>query len=221
VRDRTNDVTAHAQSFLEELCTTRVREDPLLREGNQLEIDEIAHLLAYLEQGTQADEVRVAHIDMAADDECSLAGVPLDRPLGTVFHRVDRELRLRLCPALDPFEEGTGLVVASQPLGQRSIEVAVRLDQWRRDESSGRIDRFQRLAFDPWLDRGDPPVSDRQIDQASIAETAIADDEVIRHQRYSFLLKRRMARGIRPPGIRPQTSSSRDRETARRSVVNR
>ena len=79
VGDAADDVAAQAHRLAHQLLAVGERQDAVLGEGDQAQVDQVAHLVAQLQQGAQRDEVRVAHVDVRADEAGALGHLPEDR----------------------------------------------------------------------------------------------------------------------------------------------
>ena len=82
VRDPADDVAAEAHRLAHQLLAVRERQDAVLREGDQPEVDDVADLVAQLEQGLERDEVGIAHVDVRADQARSPGRPPRGSPRG-------------------------------------------------------------------------------------------------------------------------------------------
>ena len=67
VRDPADHVRAELDGLAHQLPAAVEAEDPLLRERDELQVDHAAHLLAQVDQRPQRPQLRVAHVDVAAD----------------------------------------------------------------------------------------------------------------------------------------------------------
>ena len=67
VRDPADDVAAEAHRLAHQLLAVREREDPVLREGDQPQLDDVADLLAQLEERLEGGQRRVADVDVGPD----------------------------------------------------------------------------------------------------------------------------------------------------------
>ncbi|MNP15701.1 hypothetical protein D3C76_1080700 [compost metagenome] len=106
-----------------------IGEDPLLREGDDLQLDPGFHLLAHLQHGFQSHQVGVGDIHMGANELDAVDDLPLQRLYGPPLHILMGQQRLAFGPALYPLEQGTGEVPARLTGGLGSIEVNVGLDK--------------------------------------------------------------------------------------------
>src|SRR5687768_9855220 len=121
---------------------------------------------------------------MAPHEQDAIGKLPAQHRSDPPLDVFDRQVLDALAPDRDPLEERAGPVVAGLPDRQDGVEVDVRLDQGRRDERAGRVDRLAGTA------RGlrcvhDSAVADRDVGDAGRARQAgVADQQVerLRHQ---------------------------------------
>jgi hypothetical protein len=131
VGDAADDVAAQAHRLAHELLAIREAEDPVLREGDQAQVDDVGHLGLELEEGLERDEVRVADVDVAADEARALGDFPADRLARSGLDVLVGQRGLALGPGLDALDQRAGLVVARLADRQDRIEVDVRVDERR------------------------------------------------------------------------------------------
>jgi peptidoglycan/xylan/chitin deacetylase (PgdA/CDA1 family) len=184
VRDAADDVAAEPHRLAHQLLPVGEREDAVLGEGDEAKVDDVADLLAELEEGAQGDEVRVADVDVRSDQAGALGHFPADGLQRATLDVVVGERRLALGPGEDPLDERARLVEARLADGEDGVEVDVRVDQRRREQPArgvkdGRPSRDRPTAR---ADRGDPVALDEQVDglrsqAARGMESCVADQE--------------------------------------------
>ncbi len=189
VRDAADHVAAEAHRLAHQLLAVGEGEDPVLREGDQPQVDQVAHLVAQLEQGAQRHEVRIADVDVGPDQAGPLGHLPQDRLASAPLHILDGERGLALGPGQDPLDQRPGLVVARLADSEHRIEVDVRIDQrWREQRPLGiKHRRRTGIQLPAWADGGDAAVADSDIDRfgsepAGWMDPCVADDQVQSHR---------------------------------------
>src|SRR5580658_289839 len=92
-------------------------------------------------------------------------------------------MRLNLAPEADTLDERPRLVdLAGDTEGQRRVEMEMRVDERRRDETARGIDLFRRCGLKRRADLGDAPVADRDVDAgAAIRQIGASEDEIRGH----------------------------------------
>ena len=167
VGDRADHVDAAAGGLGQQLLAVRERADALLRERHELEVDHVAHPVAYLEQRVERDQRRVGDVDVAADVEGAVRGVPPQRLLGPVDDVLAGEHRLALGPAGDALPERAARVPARLTRGEGRVEVHVRLDVRRGRPGTGAVDDLACLdgrVVGAGTTADDPAAVDVQVD---------------------------------------------------------
>ena len=91
-------------------------------------------LVAELDEGPERDQVRVADVDVRADQAGPLGDLPEDRLAGAVLDVLVGQRRLALGPGQDALDQRAGLVVARLADGEDGVHVDVRIDERRREE---------------------------------------------------------------------------------------
>ena len=144
-------------------------QDPVLGKGDEAEVDDVAELLAKLQQGAERGERRVADVDVGADESSPLGDLPEDRLAGPRLHVLVGQRWLPLGPGEDPLDERARLVVARLADGQDGIEVDMGVDERRRQEPTLGVEldglRPARRGEDARrADGGDPIALDEDVD---------------------------------------------------------
>ena len=162
------------------------RQDPVLREGDQLQLDEVADLLAQLDQGPERGQRRVADVDVGADQAGPLGDLPEDRLAGAALDVVVGQERLALGPGEDALDQRAALVVARLADGQDRVHVDVRVDERRREEPARGVELAAAVGGDRagGPDRRDPVALDRQVDGLDRTaergmDARVADDQSV------------------------------------------
>ena len=131
MRDATDDVAPEAHRLAHEGLAVGEREDAVLRERDEPEVDDVGQLLAKLEERSEGNEVRIADVDVRADEPGALADLPEDRLARAVLHVLVGERALALGPREDALDERAGLVVTRLADGEHSVEVDMRVNEGR------------------------------------------------------------------------------------------
>ena len=164
VRDRADDVDAHARGPAHECLSVWEGLDALLRERDDLQGDRVLEFLAQLEHRVERGELRIRHVDVGADVLDAEARLLAHGAVHALLHVLDGERGLPLAPHLDALEEGAGLVPAGLTGGEGGIEVDVRLDDGRQREAAGPVDDLlTRQRLQSVRDRGEHPVLDADV----------------------------------------------------------
>ncbi len=129
VGDRANHVGTQLECLLQQCLAIRVGEDPLLREGNDLQLYPLLHLLPHFQHRLERDQIGIGDIDVSTDKLDAVGDLPLQRLDGALFHILMGQQRLALGPALDPLEQGAGEVPARLARRLGGIEVNVGFDK--------------------------------------------------------------------------------------------
>jgi hypothetical protein len=129
VGDAADHVAAEAHRLAHELLAVRERQDPVLREGDQLELDDVAQLVAELDERSQRDKPRVADVDVRADQPGALGDLPQDRLARAALDVLVGQRRLALRPRLDALDQRARLVVAGLADGQDRIQMNMGIDE--------------------------------------------------------------------------------------------
>ncbi|VXA81002.1 hypothetical protein AERO9A_420397 [Aeromonas salmonicida] len=125
----TNHIGSQPERLFQQGLAVGIREDPLLREGDDLQLDPLLHLLPHLQHGFQGHQIGVGDIHMGADKLDAVGHLPFQGLDGPLLHIFMSQQRLALGPALYPLEQGTGQVPARLPGGLGSVEVNMRFDK--------------------------------------------------------------------------------------------
>src|SRR5207248_11408822 len=107
---------------------------------DQLQVDELPHLLAELEKRSDRGQVRIADVDMASDKPGPLGDLPGDHLAGPLLDPSDGQARLALGPNLDGFKERPGLVMAWVAHAKHAVQVDVGINEGRREERAFGVD---------------------------------------------------------------------------------
>ena len=170
VGDAPDHVAPEAHRLAHQVLAVREGQDAVLRERDQPEVHDVAHLVAQLQQGAQRRQRRIAHVHVGPDEAGPLGDLPQDRLPGARHDVVTGQRRLALGPGLDPLDERPGDVVARLADRQRGVHVDVRVDEGRGEEAAVgvQLDRVRAArggqpAGRP--DRGDPVTLDEDVDR--------------------------------------------------------
>jgi hypothetical protein len=158
-------------------------QNPVLRKGNQLQVEVRRDAPLDLEQRFDGQQARIAHVDMAANRQQTAR----HRPVAVLQRALDQsllgQLRFQFAPQRNAFEQRAGRIDARQTVGQRRVHMKMRVDEGRRDERTGGVDFFGGARRKMRFDRDDAPRLDADIDRLSIfggttRQAGTADDQV-------------------------------------------
>jgi hypothetical protein len=133
VRDPADHVAPESHRLAHQALAVGERQDPVLGEGDESEVDDVGDLVAELEERPERDEVRVAHVDVAADEPGPLSDLPEDGFAGPRLDVLVGQERLPLGPREDALDQGARFVVPRLPDRQHRVHVDMRVDERRRD----------------------------------------------------------------------------------------
>ncbi len=98
---RADAIDAAHGGLLEQALAIGEGQDPLLREGDELQIDDIAHAVAHLDHRVERGERRIGGVDVAADMQDAVRNLPAEDLLDAPDDVIVAERRLAFRPALD------------------------------------------------------------------------------------------------------------------------
>ncbi len=110
VRDPADDVGAQLNGLAHQLPAAVEAQDALLREGDELQVDQAAYLLAQLDEGPQRAQLRIAHIDVAADMLDAAGQLPAQDLPDPRLHVLAGQAGHPLGPHRDALEQRAGHV---------------------------------------------------------------------------------------------------------------
>ena len=139
MRDAANHVGAQLDGLLHQRATVRIGLDALLREGDDLQVDQVAGFLAHFEHGLERGQGRVGDVDVRAHMLDAMVDQHVDGLLGAGLGVFMGDQRLALGPAFDALEQRAAHVPGRLAGCERGIEVDVRLDEGRHDEIAGSV----------------------------------------------------------------------------------
>ena len=128
VRDRTGGIGAHLQGVFQQLLTLGIAENAVLRERNDLDVDEILDLFTQLQQSLHGGQLGIVDIHVGTNVLDPVGGLHTDRLVDAVLDLLLGQEGLILFPALDPLEQGAAHIPAGTARGQAGIQMHVRLD---------------------------------------------------------------------------------------------
>jgi hypothetical protein len=155
--------------------------EPVLREGDKLEVDVSRDLPLHLQQRLEPHQRRCRDVHVRPDREEPLRHGEVavaHRPLN---HRLDREQRLQLPPERDAFQQRARDVQARQPQAERGVHMEMRVDEGRSDEAAARLDHARGSGLDPGGDARDPAPAHRDIDRPPPVRQARPAQEQVQH----------------------------------------
>ena len=141
MRDAADDVDAHVERADGVLARRRRAIEPVLREGDQLQVDIGRDRLLDVEQRLDRQQPVVADIDMGADGEQAHRHRPVAIGERAVAHRLMRQERLQFAPQRNAFQQRARGVDARNAVGERGVHVEMRIDEGRRDQIAMGVDR--------------------------------------------------------------------------------
>src|SRR6516165_2504487 len=182
MRDAAHDIHALVEGTQQVLPRRGMAEEPVLREGDELEVEEGADLALHLEQGLDREELVVADIHMAADGEAAARDRPAAELMSARLDGLDLKMRLQLRPERDALQQRAALVEPRPAEAQGRIHMEMGIDEGGRHQPAAQIDLPRRLGLEGWLDPRDPAISDGDIVVlAAIRQIGAAQDEVEHH----------------------------------------
>ena len=144
------DAADHVDAEIERTPQVRQRtgraQQPVLREGHELQLQVRRDAALHLQQRTHRKQPLVADIDMRADRQQPARHRPIairQRPFG---HRLFGQQRLQLAPQRNAFEQRAAGVDARQAVAERGVHVEVRIDERRAQQPAGAV-FFERAGW--------------------------------------------------------------------------
>ncbi|MNG92065.1 hypothetical protein D3C79_509840 [compost metagenome] len=179
MRDAANHVGADGHRFSHQRPAVGVRLDTLLGEGDDLQVEQVAHFVTHFDHGFQRRQGGVGDIDMGTYMLDAMVHQHADGLFRAVLDVVMGGDRLALGPALDAFEQGAAHVPARLAGGQRGVQVNVRFDEGRHHQVLPGIQVIgsaRRHPFGLGHDGGDAFAAELDAEQAGLAAQACVDD---------------------------------------------
>ncbi len=179
VRAAADDRGAHPQRLLHELERARRLDDPLLRERDGLEVEQVAVLLAQHEGGLDAEQpLDRVDVGVRADGHRPVGDRHVEDGAGALEDVVAVLLGLELAGEADRLGQRpvAGGLAAVQ---QRLVEVQVRLDEARQHRPAVGVDHLAGLGLDARLDRGDALALDPDVDRRAVVPHAGVGDQQV------------------------------------------
>ena len=166
-------------------------QDALLREGDELQVHDVADALAHLDHRVERRERRIGGVDVAPNVQDSVGHLPAEDLLHPLDDVVVGEGRLALGPALDALPERAALVPARFTRGEARVEMDVWLHVRWRDERTVHVElRLDGADADARrLDGEDLPRLDDDVD-VTIRHVVIQQSRVPDNQLHHKLLRR-------------------------------
>ena len=106
VRDAADDVGTQLDGLAHQLPAAVEAQDALLRECDELQVDQAADLLAQVDQRAQRAQLRIAHVDMTADMLDAAGELPAQDLTDPRLHVVVGQVGDPLGPDGDALEQG-------------------------------------------------------------------------------------------------------------------
>ena len=182
MRNAADDVDAHVQRTNCAVARGRRPVEAILREGDQLQVDMVADLVAHRQERFDTlQPVLVGGVDMAADRKQAHRDSPVAIVEGAGLDLLDALERLQLAPQRNAFEQGTRRIDARRAVGERRVHVEMGVDEGRRDETARRVDNPPGLGVDCRLDGGDATLGDRDVGGPAVRHDPALDDQVEAH----------------------------------------
>lgn len=178
VRDAADHIRAQANGFLHQLAPILEGLDALLGKGDDLQVDQVGGLLAYLEHGLECGQRRIGDVDVGAHVLDAMGGQGADGACGAGLGVFLGDGGLALAPALDALEQGAAHVPARLTGGQGGVEVDVRLDEGRHHQVASGVDvvRPYRRRHELLGDGGDESAFEADVIQAFAVTQAGVED---------------------------------------------
>ncbi|MCY1355745.1 hypothetical protein D9M69_421810 [compost metagenome] len=182
VRAAADHVRAHVHGLDHQLARALRLQDALLREGHDLQVEQVLVLGLELQQRLHPDQaLDQVDVGMGADRD----GAMPDRHVQHLARAVQHVVPLLL--AFQDAGDADGLVQRAQPGGQpamqqRLVQVQVRFHQARDGGAAAGFDHFVRRRVDAGFDGGNAPVADGDIGQGRvIADARVPDQQIQLH----------------------------------------
>jgi hypothetical protein len=147
------------------LCSAPgARRTPVLRERDELEVEVGLDALLHVEQRLDREQARVRGVDVRADREHALRHGEVAIRERAPGDRLLRQRRLELAPQRDALEQRAARVDARHPVGERRVDVEMRVDERRRHHEAARVERLRGVRVELRADRGDAAAVAQDVD---------------------------------------------------------
>ncbi len=183
MRDAAHHLHALVEGAQQVLARSRIAEESVLRESDELHIDPGRHLAFDLDQRVDGEQPFVRNVDVAADREIAARDRPAAESEGAALNLLDRDMRLELRPEGNALEQRAALVLPVFRQDQRGIEMEMRIDEGRDDEAPAGVDLPQGGSGDRRPDLDDAAALHGDVDAApSVRQVGVAQQK-IQHRR--------------------------------------
>ena len=185
MRDAADDLDPHIQRADHVVPPGRRAIQPVLRKGDQLQVQIGGDAAAHLQHGLDPAQVVGGGVHMAADRQQAHRHRPVAISDGPVDHVIDAGQIAQFPPQRDPFQQGARGVHARDAIGQGGVQMEMRIDKGRADQIARGLDHPGGGGVHaPHL--GDAVAADGDIGHAAVGQRAALDDQ-IEHQRSPLL----------------------------------
>ena len=174
-----NEVGAVANRLVEQLLHARISEDSALREGDDLDVDEISRRLSRPEQSVKAGKAGLGvDVDMAAHSRRAESDNLTDEPPRALFNRVTE-----IAPQLFFASDTLGHRIAAPMRLERQteqcfIEVDMAVDEAWNEQRAVKIDALHaRLPSKARSDRRDAAINDAKIGAPAVGQRGVSEDK--------------------------------------------
>ena len=169
--------SAHVERLAQQRRRLRVRDDPLLREGDEGDIDDAGEAIARAHHAFEGDQLgREVHVDLGVQAADAVGGGEAEGGARTLLHVGDGELGLDLAGAVEGFLRPAR---AEQVAAQHFVDMEMGIDEGGRDQPTARVDARRRVAIERRRDRPDAPVANTDGDRRRIVEAHRVVDEKV------------------------------------------
>ncbi|MPL92908.1 hypothetical protein SDC9_39032 [bioreactor metagenome] len=180
MRDAADHVDAHVERADQIFAPARGAVEPVLREGDQLQVEPVFHLFPNLQKRLNRAQRGVGGVDMRADRQKPHRGRPVTIGERALDHLLDRRLGAQLAPERDPLEQRARGVDPRRAIAERGIKVEMRVDEGRRHQAAGGVDHPACLGLDP-ADGGDGAALDADVRLPPVGQHAPLHQDVEAH----------------------------------------
>jgi hypothetical protein len=159
------------------------------RKGDELQVEIRPDPLAHVQQRLDREQARIADIDVRADREQPLRDRPVAIGERALDQRILGQVWLQLRPERDAFEQRAAAVDPRHAVGERRVHMKMRIDERRRQQLPGGVERTAGGRIDRRCDLDDPAAAHRDVDAgAAVRKPRVPDQQVEDHDGGSWTL---------------------------------
>jgi hypothetical protein len=155
---------------------------PVLREGDELQVQPGGDDAPDLQQRLNAEQPVVGRIHVAADRQQPHRDGPVAVGQRPVAHLFGSGRRAQLAPERDALEQGAGGVDPRQAVAEGRVHVEMRVDERRADEVTGRVDDGAGFGAEA-SDGGDAVALNADVGDGAVGQRPALHQDVEGHQR--------------------------------------